>query len=332
MFLVVLVDDDIVILNNVADAIYAGILNFSQLVPNTTIKAFIQEVEKLLGGKFIFDEISKVVYFYEYQYALGTAIPDIDISEYVCNKPKLSSTEFTLVKVIDNNDAKSENDESEIPTETLGFDFAKEVAISAGYNSTGFENDMLQVDLNMITIDGIVHANTDIVVNNVVTDGKDTTSGTIRFANIKALSETAVTNSGLSGLYLNYYRSYRLFEGISTSSLLAVTPFYTAYKAFRLNSNIPLEAEMDIPAPILEKLNLQMPKILNGQKVMIESIAQTLGKKGTQKVKMRTLRQYYSIPVYDYTPTLQNYVNVLKPATYTYTPTFTDYKNTLINS
>jgi hypothetical protein len=49
---------------------------------------------------------------------------------------------------------------------------------------------------------------------------------------------------------------------------------------------------MNIPASDLERMDLHVPKILQGQPVMIESIKYALGKKGTQAVRMRTLRPY----------------------------------------
>jgi len=281
--------DDIVLLNNVADAIYSGQLKFSQLVPNVTIKEFIAAVEKFLVGKFIFNEITKTVAFWDYEGTLSLT-PDMDMSDFAVGKVKPGAEEFTLIKTIDTGDGTAKNTESKIKTETIDFDFIKEITISAGFNSPDTVGKRLYAELKMATIDGITHANTSIEIDGIIIDGKPEASTNIQFININSLLETAVVNP--AGVALSYYRSYRLFTGFPNTSLDAVDSFYTAYKNFRLNSNIPIEIEMDIPEEILEKMIIQNPKLLQGQPVLIESIVQTLGKKGNHKVNLRTLRPY----------------------------------------
>ena len=52
--------------NNVADAIYAGVLLYRQLLPDVSIKDFMQNIETYYAGKFVVDNINKVVSFIKY--------------------------------------------------------------------------------------------------------------------------------------------------------------------------------------------------------------------------------------------------------------------------
>lgn len=282
--------DDIVVANNVADAIYTGILDFSKLVPNTTIKLFVKKIEGLLAGKFEFDEVKKQVFFYSYEDIFLRIKPDMDLTQYLVAKPKLGSTDFTTVKLVDSADGTSQNDDSKIKSETIDFEFLKEVTIRSEFFAPDVPGYMLDVDLKMATIKEIVHANTDVVIDGIKVDTPDVLSAEIQLLNIKNLQEVAVTN--FSTVDLSYYRSYKLFEGMADSSLLYMKSVYKNYIEFRLNSNIPITAEMDIPRNILENININTPKLLNAQPVLIESIKYTLGKKDTQKVTLRTIRSY----------------------------------------
>ena len=94
--------DDMCVANNVADAIYAGVLKYKQLLPDVTVKEFLDEVQKLAGGVFTFDEARREARFRTYDELL-TALPDADLTPYVCGEAVLGGTEFADVEVTSRN-------------------------------------------------------------------------------------------------------------------------------------------------------------------------------------------------------------------------------------
>jgi len=289
--------DDIVMINNVADAIYGGILNFNKLVPDVTIKAFLAEVEKTFVGKFVLNEVTKTVLFCRYEDYLNRIAPDVDLSEYACSKSKLGAMDFTSIQIKDNADSTTTADEANEKSVTIDFDFVKQVLVTASYTAPAVTGKSIDVTLKMVQIDNIVHVNSTVkVTGKTSTEEKPAVSSIVQFMNVKNLLVTA--SSSISGVAIGYKRSYRLFTGLfdedTETPLNAVDSFYTDYKLFRSNSNVPIELDMLIPEQIMEQLDLQMPKLLHGQRVMIESLVQKLGKKSTVPVKLRTLRPFVS--------------------------------------
>ena len=94
--------DKMCVANNVADAIYAGVLKYKQLLPDVTVKEFLDEVQKLAGGVFTFDEARREARFRTYDELL-TSLPDADLTPYVCGEAVLGETEFADVEVTDRN-------------------------------------------------------------------------------------------------------------------------------------------------------------------------------------------------------------------------------------
>jgi len=287
------------LLNNVADAIYSGTLYYKQLVPDITIKEFLAEINKEFSGTFNVNEATKVATFYRYQDQLNAA-SDIDLTQYSCSLPKVGIPEFKTIQLNETISTKSETSETKEKIEIIEFDFAKTVDVIDEYK-TNIDTYVSSIQLSIVTISEIVHLNSTIVVNGVSTTENINTSTLMKLIYAKnEWQEISVyrVNNGYVSVYYRvstppFYNDFLdEYSDYIATPLLVEEMFYLEYKAFRLNSNIPLEVEMDIPPVILEKMNLQTPKLLNGQKVMIESIVQILGRKGTQKVKFRTLRGY----------------------------------------
>lgn len=289
--------DKTLLINNVADAIYSGILNIKQLVPDVTIKEFLIEIEKYYNGKFVFDYTTKISKFILYQNQL-TASADIDLSGYLTSTPKMGSSEFETVKITNTTSAKEEIETKE-KVSTIAFELLGTVSVADNYrtNKDSFSSPLI---LSMIPIGEIVHLNTSVVIAGKTVEENTKASSLIKLFNIGDewdMRSVSVTNAGYVNVYyrdaiqLFLYEFRDEFDEV-VPPVTAINLFYTAYKEFKLNSNIPIEAEMNIPASELERMDLHVPKILHGQPVMIESIKYALGKKGTQSVTMRTLRAY----------------------------------------
>ena len=288
------------LLNNVADAIYSGILNFKQLVPDVTIKEFLAEIEKNYCGKFVIDEVTKKSTYYLYNSEL-VATPDIDFSKYITLKPKTVQTEFNSIQVILKSDTTSNNDTPADKSTTIEFDLLKIGSVVDNYR-VSVDNYSKSLSVPMIIIADIIHLNSSVVVAGVTTKETATASTLIQLMEIDNEWEYMMVNVtspyGYKTIYYKYGKQFCYFEIMDEYEnrielpIDAIRYFYKTFIDFKLNSNIPLTAEMNIPAPILEQLKLHTPKLLNGQPILIESLKYALGKKGTQTVTMRTLRNY----------------------------------------
>jgi hypothetical protein len=99
-------------------------------------------------------------------------------------------------------------------------------------------------------------------------------------------------------MVVKYKTSCRIFEGSGTNDLDYIKLLYNEYIEFNENSNIPITVEMNIPFEVLDKLDLQIPKTIQGQKVLIEKIVEKRGSTNsdskTQQITFRTLRSFKS--------------------------------------
>ncbi len=313
--------DKICMLNNVADAIYSGILNFKQLLPDVTIKEFVSKVEEILCGKFVFNSTNKTVFFKSYKQAI-TSNADIDLTEFICTKPKMNESDFKKIRIVDENATPIEDtSESQVETIDLSFKFVKLNTISENYNSSYFSTIMLpnyryhfSLTRTLVYIEEITHLNSSIVINSEKQSDKNDNSVQIYFAYINnSLVKTfnyqfqkyifpapppPSSNVTVITMVVKYKTSCRIFEGSGTNDLDYIKLLYNEYIEFNENSNIPITVEMNIPFEVLDKLDLQIPKTIQGQKVLIEKIVEKRGSTSsdskTQQITFRTLRSFKS--------------------------------------
>jgi len=292
------------IINNVADAICAGKMDFSKLLPDVTVKEFIDYCETRYAGKFIVDEKSKMVKFYSYDWVASD--PDIDLSSYLSSKPKQLSTEFEKVKVVYSTDNKV-TESSKIKVSEINIDV--QLLTIAKINKLFMVDDVdqtiypdyldsfvyLNLDLFLIDAGSIVHKYTNDIIDGKEVSEDRTSSNTIIFYSgyfRNAIFQRYLPEGGTDKFMTAIPTGAFYGDKINNQPLPPIKTLYNKYVDFKLNSNIPLTATMNIPEPILNSLNLQSPKLLNNQPVMIESLKYAFGKQGSQTVNFRTLRQY----------------------------------------
>ena len=281
-----------VLINTVADAIIQGQINPAQLVPDVTVKDFVAWCEKRYAGKFIVNQVSKSVVFYSYDQLEAT--PDLDITTYLTDKAKQGAAEFEKITIKYNSDILADTEDSKIKSSIIDFDFFNlvETKINKAFCNTA-KTLFYYVDLTLyvIEIGEVINKNSTLVVDGKTVVEKPTTPSEIKIVNFDDYTNSFFLYTLSSPI--TFFTAVRRLHFMDTIPQYPdIKTFYIPYQSFKLNSNIPLTAEMNIPAPILEQLKLHTPKLLNGQPVMIESIKYALGKKGTQTVTMRTLRPY----------------------------------------
>jgi len=288
-------DSKMCVINNVADAICSGKIDFKQLVPDVSVKEFISEFEKIFSGKFIVDENSKKAIFISYKIQLTTA-PDFELTKYLCSSPKLGNPEFTAIK-INSTSTIDDTADSSVKSEIIEFNFASTVVVESSksfISPTTLKYFYPVFKYNLIGISEIIHKNTSVAVGANTTANNDKSSNLIQIISVDSLSFQAYYAVNIEDVQfrVEYYPSGLINQHPFSPQNIDENDLYLEYINFRLNSNVPISAEMKIPLTITDQLKLHIPKILRGQPVMIESIKYALGKKGTQTVTLRTLREF----------------------------------------
>ena len=286
--------NNILLVNNIADAIYSGYLRYSQLVPDVTVKAFLSETAKNFSGKFIIDEVSKKVTFLRFSQSImpRRSIPDLDLTKYCQVAPKLGLPEFKKIKCVDSN-LPTETESSETEVETIDFSFLQKVSIEDKYRGEYLPiYGQCTLTLEMPTVDGIVHLNSLLKI-----DGKEIKETSsqwteIRFIKANSGSAAASTNFNYTPYTVYYKTSVPLFSDIAPIPINYIAQAYSSYSEFREHSNIPCRIKMNIPDNVLSRLNYYTPKLVHGEIFLIESLKYVLESESSQQIVLRTVRHF----------------------------------------
>ena len=282
-------NDNICILNNVADAIYAGVLKYSKILPDIDIKTFFSEIERWFVGRFFVNELSKTAWF-EFMNNSLSRYSDLNLDPYLRSEIYPGKSEFKTVIIKDSNDVNPETSTSEV--EALTYKLLKDIEIRSDYYSCfdvpGWQ---LDVSLTMPSYPSISHRNSFVQINGEIKESESEPLKELVLLSVdNSVTKLADTNPAQS---VNYKTAYNVFYPLNDMDNLNY--LHTQYKLYRKDSNIPLDCELKIPEYMLQNINFAAPKIIKGQKVLIESIEIIMGKSREttlQKVKLRTIRPF----------------------------------------
>lgn len=280
---------NICLFNNVADAIYAGILKYSKILPDVQIKVFFTEIEKWFVGKFIVNEFTKTAWF-EFMNNSLSRVSDLNLDPYLRSEIYPEKTEFKTIVIKDSNSVDSETNTSD--TETLTYKLLKTVELkNEKYSCIDAPDWQIELTLTMPSYPSISYRNSFIKINGEIKESETETLKEVVLLSVdNSLSKVAVTNPVQTIYYKTAYNAFAPDDDLTQLNYLQ-----NQYKIYRKDSNIPLECEMKIPESVLQSINFACPKTLKGQKVFIESLEMTMGKlreTSLQKVKLRTIRPY----------------------------------------
>jgi len=296
--------ENIVLGNTVADAIYAGVLLYKQLVPNLKIKDFIAKLEKNLSGKFAVSESERVVKFFLYRNGL-VAESDLNMDEFASGEIIPEKPEFKIIRLVNTNTENDTINDSEKQYEDINLDVVSTTTLSFAFKADTTPP-TVDIGLAMGVVGETVHLNSAVKII-----GKESTNTDTKISEklhlFYALDEwqeqsVYIPNGGYHVVF--YKNTDSLFYGdlndYGENTLQKINWLYNEYIEFRQNSNIQFSIDMVIPEPILRKLNINTPKIIHGQKALIESIEYGIGQirdtTQTQTVTFRTLRSYQDRP------------------------------------
>lgn len=285
------------ILNNVADAIYTGILKYAQLLPDMTIKEFLTNIEVFYAARFIVNEKNKQVKFIRFSDVFNDT--DLtDLSPYLSSKIKRS--DFNPIKCvlkIDNSNTVETND-SVVKTEEIKIPFLNYKELTNEY--TGLPG---SVTIEMTCIKTIIHKNTSVVVDNKIVKDEDKSTNELWLCDFD--SELWYTKSApIGGWTVKYRRSKPLLSvetiiyqqrHIYSLDLSIFNTWYNELFNFKLNSNIPLTAKFNLPTTVLESLDISKPVLLNNQKMLIHTLKHDIEDKNAiieVEAELRTMRPY----------------------------------------
>ena len=289
--------ENCVLYNNIADAIYAGILDFSQLLPNVLISDFLSFVEKIFVGKFFVNNITKTVNFKLFSDCI-TSDPDMDITPYMAGKIIHGMPEFKIVRYINNADKTTKTDNAEYPYEDITFDLITSKNAEDEFSAPDANGDLINLRLHLAKAEnGIIHKNSTLILNGeAVTEKTDSSADILLFEIFDSFTNAdIITDPGVPNCVVKYKGSTHLFS--EQSQLEFETDFRIFedkdYALFRSSSNIPGKGKSKIPVSLLHSIDLSKPKLLDNQKVFIESILQNIPSGADQEIKIRTTKTYF---------------------------------------
>lgn len=279
------------LVNTVADAIYSGLLNYSQLVPSCDVSEFITAIEDHYAVKFIPNEHSRIMNIKRFSNE-SVKNPDVDLSSYLSGKPKFNIPEFRQFHV--KSQLADTTPESTLPLEEIELqlsDIADVIAEYAAPDLTG-RNAMLLLRMSMVG--NVIHRNSQI-------QGQESENAeeSAQIVLIESIEDSVAadfrTDPG-APVSLEYRRSYAFLHHLSQNDAADIREIdnqYWDYARSIQHSNILIEAPMNMPEALINQIDIYTPKVVAGQKVMIESISKMMDDvKDGQLVKFRTLRTF----------------------------------------
>lgn len=313
----------LVLLNNVADSIVNGNINFKQLLPNDLqVEDLINSIRNKFGIEFI--EFGNKIKIKQWQSVLKSKA-DMDLSMYVNNHPTLIWEEKSALSL------KLEI----LSRDNLTFEsiFYKESFTHpspSGYKSVEIKssdktpiNDIVYspylhrdheytVYLRAPFIGGIQHKNTELLLNTGEVEEDKNDESPLAFCFSVPLIQTWSSNM-YPVIYKYFTGSIFSFDGEGkkwgTISLVVnkmdtglnentslkdnlYTLFYENRDNMLKNANQQLTFESFLPTHLISTMDISTPKIIQGMKVLIERIDYVLGHPDLCQITARTLHQY----------------------------------------
>ena len=283
----------VAVLNNVADAIYSGVLKYQQLVPDLTIKKFLSIIEKLYAGKFIINEFTKTVNLIRYADVLESPAT-INLTPYLSSKLKKSEFEPVTFSLIDTRLNDSSTNDSKVTTETIEIDLLSSKTVLSNIP------DIPDVfGIKYIQIGSVIHKNSTLIVDGKTIKEEDKSMSELMLCDFPTQSEAKELKPPFQDRTV-YYRRSRAFlsqyNPINNETLLSVfQTWYTQYINFYRHSNIPIDGKFLIPEAVLSKIDIKQPVLVESQKMLVETIKQPTGNSDSMvevEIRFRTLRNY----------------------------------------
>lgn len=284
----------LVMLNNVADAIYDAKLDLNQLVPAMTLKDFLKKMAVYLGGVWFVDEFSKKIEFYMYLDLFDDRL-DADLTKYMSSPLTLSETDFQTMDLNNTADASVKQDAK---TKYIDVSFSNETdyqMIVHWVNTDAALVGQRIFNLKLMSVNNIIHLNSTLIVDGKVdTETKTDSSKELILAGVRSgvLYDEEIRYGKLLIEVIQYYKGYAAIYRNSDNNTEFLKTMMQPYFDWNLNSNISVNVNTHMPPAVLYSINLTKQYIFDGQMFFINKIEYTLPYDGKQKLSLKTLRAY----------------------------------------
>lgn len=287
----------LVMLNNVADAIYDAKLDLNQLVPAMTLKDFLKKMAVYLGGVWFVDEFTKKVEFHMYLDLFDDRL-EADLTKYMSSPLTLCETNFQTMDLNNTADtsvkqnAKTTYVDVSLPGET-NYEM-KLHWLNADANVVGQRS----FNLKLMSVKNIIHMNSTLIVDGKVdTENEKDSSKELILAGVRTgvlYSEEirSTTSSNMLLEVIQYYRGYSSIYRNSDNAVNFLKAMLQPFFDWNLNSNIDVSVSTHMPPAILYSIDLTKQYIFDGQKFFINKIDYQLPYDGKQKLSLKTIRAY----------------------------------------
>lgn len=286
----------LVMLNNVADAIYDAKLDLNQLVPAMTLKDFLKKMAVYLGGVWFVDEFTKKVEFHMYLDLFDNNL-ESDLTKYMSSPLTLSETNFQAMDLNNTSDTSVKQDakttyvDVSLPNET-------EYVMNLHWLHDNSMVGQRSFNLKLLSVKNIIHMNSTLIVDGKVdTENEKDSSKELILAGVRTgvLYSKEIRSTGSSNLLIEviqYYKGYAAIYRNSENALTFLKSMLQPYFDWNLNSNISVNVNTHMPPAVLYSIDLAKQYIFDGQVFFINKIEYTLPYDGKQKLSLKTLRAY----------------------------------------
>lgn len=304
------------ILNNTADSIVSGVLDYTQLMPDDlSVEDFINIIRKKFAVEFI--ENNGYVTIQTWNQVLSSS-PDIDLSKYIREDITWIHQESKSI-VIEITGTKNEHNTT-YTTEVLKHESlagAEEENVSTDDKTPFNEINVLYyykhldnvIYLSAPFIGGITHKNSELILSGESQENeKENRSMDIMFCFSiphiqKVVGDPVYYYAGTIWSYDNNDETWGTVSLVVNEIKQDVNPatkgidnLYNRYYQKRDNmlqlANQQIVTMGNIPSHLISTMDISTPKIIQGMKVLIERIDYVLGHPDLCQITARTLHQY----------------------------------------
>lgn len=287
----------LVMLNNVADAIYDAKLDLNQLVPAMTLKDFMKKMAVYLGGVWFVDGFNKKVEFYMYLDLFDDRL-EADLTKYMSSPLMPGETNFQTMDLNNTADtsvkqnAKTTYVDVSLPGETsyeMKVHWLNEDAGVVGQRS---------FNLKLMSVNNIIHLNSTLIIDGKVDTEKEKDSSKelilagVRTGVLHSEEIRSTTSSNMLLEVIQYYRGYSSIYRNSNNAVTFLKAMLQPYFDWNLNSNINVSVSTHMPPAVLYSIDMTKQYIFDGQKFFIDKIDYALPYDGKQKLSLKTIRAY----------------------------------------
>lgn len=268
------------VINTVADAIYAGVLKFGQLLPETTIKDFLTQIEDTYAGRFLFNNVNNTVSFITFKHVFQET--PVNLTQYLSTRPRKGEANFCVVSIVDSRYSESNQvEDTELENETITIN-SLTTMLDLQSNSEVFKMygpvSNIEIFFKCIKTDSkIVHKNSSVIIDGKLTSDEEAATSKVQLAEFMSdwVNADYRTSPQVNGLYIYYKHAYELLHEASQdefTDLREIFDWYYEYVYFKRNSNIPVSCKMRMPEHVFHSINKNVRIILNSTIFVIESI------------------------------------------------------------